>query len=292
MPTLRQFRYLMALSQTENIGRAAELCNVSAPALSEQIKAIEDELGVALFERRTSGCVATPAGSDVATRAAKILAATRDLCAAGGSYREPLVGRLSIGIITTIATYLLPKVLPLLNREFPELKFVVCEAQTDELNAKLHAGELDCAVLATAPETNDLVARNLFVDEFVLVLPPGEAATDDASAIIDANQLYLLSDGHCFRDQALEVCGSRVEQATDLFGAASLGALAALVAGGLGQTLLPRLAVEHETAGLDVQLVEFPKPVPSRTVKLTWRRTSPRKADFEALEDVIQRACG
>jgi len=289
MITLRQLRYLAALARHRHFGRAAEDCSVTQPALSMQIRDMEREIGAALVERRPGEIVLTDIGIDVAQRAERILAATRDLVEFA-RHRDLLSGRLRLGIIPTLAPYVLPRVLPRLQVLHPQLRLEVRETQTKLLLEELTAGTLDCVMLALPVDGTDVETLPLFGDPFLLAVPasdPRPARRQVTVADVDQSRLILLEEGHCLRDQALAFCAtSRHDQPAGL-GATSLATVMQMVANGYGVTLVPEVAVDAELHDPRVKLLRFAEPEPTRTVGLVWRRTSPRRKDFEALGKII-----
>ncbi|HEX5509433.1 MAG TPA: LysR substrate-binding domain-containing protein [Pseudolabrys sp.] len=297
MITLRQLRYLASLARTRHFGHAAAECAVTQPALSMQVRELERELGVELIERRPGDIALTEAGVGVTQRAEHILAATRDLVDFA-RHRDLLTGSLRLGIIPTLAPYILPRVLPRLQKSYPELWLDVRETQTRTLVEELTAGGLDVIMLALPVESTDLETLALFDDAFLLAVPAtdtlhGRVSVDD----VDQRRLILLEEGHCLRDQALAFCAAPRRDVAASLGAASLGATSLttvmqIVANGYGITLLPHIAVDVEARDERVKLLRFTEPTPGRTIGLAWRRTSPRRRDFEALGDIVRKAVG
>jgi LysR family hydrogen peroxide-inducible transcriptional activator len=295
MISLRQLRYLAALAEHRHFGRAAEACAVSQPALSMQIRDLEEELGVTLVERRPGETVLTDIGGELARRAGRVLAATRDLEEFARHHGRVLSGRLQLGIIPSLAPYVLPQILPALQRRFPELRIEVRETQTKPLLDELVRGALDAVMLALPVDEHDIETRALFDDAFLLAVPTGEGEAYGGRVTpdeIDQSRLILLEEGHCLRDQALAYCaGARPHTAVGL-GASSLATVMQMVANGYGITLVPKVAVDVEVRDERVRLVRFAEPEPGRTVGLAWRRTSPRKADFVALGEIVSETLG
>jgi LysR family hydrogen peroxide-inducible transcriptional activator len=292
MITLKQLRYLSALSHHGHFGKAAQACAVTQPALSMQIQELEAELGVPLVERRPGAAVLTDIGGEVARRAERVLAATRDLADFARHRGRLLTGRMQLGVIPSIAPYVLPKVLPVLQRRHPDLRIELRETQTHVLVEELHRGALDVIMLALPVDDAEVETMPLFDDPFLLAVP----ATDNRPETmrvsehdIDTKRLILLEEGHCLRDQALALCARSHDVA---LGATSLATVMQMVANGYGVTLLPRVAVDVELRDERVKLLRFTEPVPGRTVGLAWRRTSPRKADFLALGHLITETLG
>ena len=290
MITLRQLRYLTSLARHRHFGRAAEDCAVTQPALSMQIRDLEREIGADLVERRPNEIVFTETGSEVAQRAEHILAATRDLVDFA-RHRDVLSGQLRLGIIPTLAPYVLPRMLPRLQARYPRLHLDVRETQTKVLIEELARGALDAVMLALPVEGADIEILPLFDDAFLLAVPNGDARPARsvvAAADVDQSRLILLEEGHCLRDQALAFCAApRRDQPAGL-GATSLATVMQMVANGYGVTLLPEVAVEVEARDRRVKLLRFAEPRPGRRIGLVWRRTSPRKKDFQALGDIVE----
>jgi LysR family transcriptional regulator, hydrogen peroxide-inducible genes activator len=295
MVSLRQLRYLEALAEHRHFGRAADACSVSQPALSMQIRDLERALGVTLVERRPGGVALTEIGGELARRAGRVLVATRDLEEFARHHGRVLSGRLQLGIIPSLGPYVLPQILPVLQRRFPELRIEVRETQTKPLIDELIRGALDAVMLALPVEEPDIETLALFDDTFLLAVPAGEGKPYPARVTpqeIDQSRLILLEEGHCLRDQALAYCaGARPHTAMGL-GASSLATVMQMVANGYGITLVPKVAVEVEVRDYRVKLVRFAAPEPGRTVGLAWRRTSPRKADFVALGALVSETLG
>jgi LysR family hydrogen peroxide-inducible transcriptional activator len=293
MITLKQLRYLSALSHHRHFGKAAKACAVTQPALSMQIQEMEAELGVPLVERRPGDVALTDIGAEVAQRAERVLASTRDLADFALHRCRLLTGRLQIGVIPSIAPYVLPKILPVLQRRYPELRVELRETQTLVLLEELHRGALDVVLLALPADDAEIETIRLFDDPFLLAVPATDNRAETARVNvddIDMQRLLLLEEGHCLRDQALAFCSSSRRDVS--LGATSLATVMQMVANGYGITLLPRVAVDVELRDERVKLLRFVEPAPGRTVGLAWRRTSPRKADFVALGRLITETLG
>lgn len=294
MITLRQLRYLTSLARYKHFGRAAEDCSVSQPALSMQVRELEREIGTELVERRPNEIAFTATGVEVAERAEHILAATRDLVEFA-RHRDILTGTLKLGIIPTLAPYILPRVLPKLQAMYPRLRLEVRETQTKMLLQELVRGELDSVMLALPVEGADIETLRLFDDPFLLAVPaaderPLRGRVDIAD--VDQGRLILLEEGHCLRDQALTFCATPRSDAPAGLGATSLATVMQMVANGYGVTLLPEVAAETEVRDDRVKLLRFSEPQPARTIGLAWRRTSPRRKDFAAVGDIVTKALG
>ena len=288
--TLRQLEYFKALAEQRNFGRAAALCNVSQPALSVQVRALEEAAGGRLVERLSRDVVLTPLGREVLEQAHRVLEAARGLDHvvrdAGGSGRH-----LALGLIPTIAPYLLPGVLAALRAENLSLEVNVREAKTAVLIEELGQGTLDAAVMALPSGTSGLREVPLFDDRFLLAGSESRLARAKAVHPLDVapNQLLLLEDGHCLTDQALEVCGRERDAPGLNLGASSLGTLSQLVAAGFGLTLMPELAALSESRGApDLRLRRFPAPEPARRIGLVHRRTTPAAGLIDRLARVLR----
>jgi LysR family transcriptional regulator, hydrogen peroxide-inducible genes activator len=289
MMTLRQLRYLTSLARHRHFGRAADECSVTQPALSMQLKQLEREIGAELVERRPGAIVLTEIGIEVAKQAEHILAASRDLVDFT-RHRDLLSGQLALGIIPTLAPYVLPRVLPRLQKDYPRLRLEVRETQTKVLLEELARGELDCVMLALPAESADVETLPLFTDPFLLAVPavdPRPARMRVGAEDVDRSRLILLEEGHCLRDQALAFCATNRHDAPAGLGATSLATVMQMVANGFGVTLLPQVAVDAELHDPRVKLLRFSKPEPVRAIGLAWRRTSPRKQDFKALGKIV-----
>ena len=289
MVTLRQLRYLEALADTLHFGHAAEACAVTQPALSMQIKELEDELQVSLIERRKSGIELTEQGEEIVRRGRTILASVRDLLDYAKHREKLLTGGLKLGAIPSIAPYLLPTALPELQRRFPDLTLHLRETITETLVRELVSGELDVILIALPIVEPEIETLHLFDDKFVLTAPATKGKRAKASDMLAHERLLLLEEGHCLRDQALSFCRQVTPEARETFGASSLSTIVQMVAHGYGITLLPEMAVESEVhRRADIRLVRFPAPEPKREIGLAWRKTSPRKADFHALAALLK----
>jgi LysR family transcriptional regulator, hydrogen peroxide-inducible genes activator len=296
MITLRQLRYLSALAKHGHFGRAAEACAVTQPALSMQIRDLEQILGVAVVERRPGEVMLTDIGREIARRGEEVLTASRDLVDFARHRSGLLTGRLMLGVIPSLAPYLLPRILPLLQAKFPELRLELRETQTSQLVEDIKSGALDAAMLALPVGEPDIDAIALFEDLFLLAVPAGDprpATARVAAEDIDQSRLILLEDGHCLRDQALAFCATAARRrsagaGSTAFGASSLTTVMQMVANGYGVTLIPQIAADVERRDERVKLLRLQNPQPGRSIGLVFRRTSPRKADFAALGEVVK----
>ena len=293
MITLRQLRYLDALAQYRHFGRAADACAVTQPALSMQIRDLEKLLEVDLVERRPGDVALTEIGVEVARRGERILAASRDLVDFARHRRRILSGRLKLGIIPSMAPYLLPKVLPVLQMRHPDLTVELRETQTKVLMEELAGGDLDAVMVALPVVDAEIETIRLFDDAFLLAVPAEDPLPETARVSarqIDQQRLILLEEGHCLRDQALAYCATARHEMPLSLGATSLATVMQMVASGYGVTLVPEVAVDVEVRDQRVKLLRFTPPEPGRTIGLAWRRTSPRKVDFVALGQIVVEA--
>ena len=259
-----------------------------------QVRELEREIGAELVERRPGEIALTDTGLEVAERAERILVATRDLIDFA-RHRDLLSGPLKLGIIPTLAPYVLPRLLPRLQSRHPRLRLEVRETQTRVLLGELARGELDCVMLALPAEGADVDTLKLFDDTFLLAvpatdkqLPRGRVGVDD----VDQRRLILLEEGHCLRDQALAFCATARRDVPAGLGATSLATVMQMVANGYGVTLVPEVAADVEVRDNRVRLLRFAEPEPVRTIGLAWRRTSPRRKDFEALATIVVETIG
>lgn len=285
---LRDLEYFMAVVETGHFGRAAEMCHVSQPTLSTQIRKLEDELGTPLLERTSRRVVLTGVGREVAKQAKLVLAQVAQLKATATAVQGLLSGPLRLGAFPTLGPYILPDLMPLLREHAPDLKPYLIEEKTAELLTRLRDGRLDAALLALPLDADDLKIAPLFREPFVAALPLNHPLARkrqlDVHSLAD-QELLLLEDGHCFREQALEIC-RRVGAGEEEFNATSLETLRHMVAAGMGITLLPALATRENSAQL--ALVPFKSPAPERTIALVWRRGSAGTPTLEALARLIR----
>src|SRR3954469_12765887 len=288
---LKDLRYLVALADTKHFGRAAERSFVSQPTLSAQLKKLEEYLGVQLIERAPKRVQLTPAGEEIVGRARRILDASEEIVELAKGHRDPLAGRLKLALLPTIGPYLLPQVAPRLRKSLPRLELMLYEYQTGPMLEKLHSGEIDVGILALPVPMDGLESRELYREPFTVALPAGhKLAQRNTIRIGDLSHetLLLLEDGHCLRDQALEVCAVASMHEKQDFRATSLETLRQMVAAGVGVTLLPELAARGAYGNArGVAIRPFAKPVPTRTIGAIWRKTSARRAVILELAQVI-----
>jgi LysR family hydrogen peroxide-inducible transcriptional activator len=293
---LKDLKYLVALADTGHFGKAAERTFVSQPTLSVQLKKLEEFLGVKLVERQPKNVQLTEVGRQIVVRARRMLDESDEIVALARSNTDPFAGKLKVALIPTIGPYLLPRVMQKIRKAVPHLGLMLYEYQTEELLKRLRDGEIDLGIVALPVPQDGLETRTLYEEAFTVALPnhhPLAAKSTIKVQDLKGQTLLLLEDGHCLRDQALEVC-SRVDvrEAED-FRATSLETLRQMVVAGLGVTLLPELAVESpfgSQRGLTIR--QFSKPAPSRTVGAVWRKSTTREAAIAAVCDVMAGAVG
>ena len=282
--TLKHLRYFDALARQRHFGRAAEASAISQPALSLQVKELEQILGAPLVERGARQIRLTALGEDVALRARDVLRAADEIAALPRAASDPLAGRLRLGVIPTIAPYLLPKFIHRLALSFPGLDLRPREAVTSKLVRDLIEGRLDLALVALPVSEPSLVEYPLFDEEFLLVRPRQQA--DQPVPTLDALRqmpLLLLEEGHCFREQAISFCKLPPSLTGEIMEGSSLSTLVQMVGAGIGVTLIPAMAAAVETGSADVVLSALPDPRPSRSIGLVWRRSNPLAAQLETL---------
>lgn len=286
--TLKQLRYFDAVARARHFGRAAEACAVSQPALSMQIKELEETLEATLIDRGARQVGLTRFGEAVADRARDILRSVDELRDLARASQDRLVGRLRIGVIPTVAPYLLPRVIANLTRMHPDLEIHIRETVTPQLIRELGDGSLDTAIVALPVSEAMLTEVALFEESFLLVRPGSEAqAPVPSSDALREMRLLLLEEGHCFRDQALSFCNLQSGPPREVLDASSLSTLVQMVNAGIGVTLIPEMAVAVETRSADVSIARFGDPQPSRTIGMVWRKTSPLNAQLAEIADGI-----
>ena len=280
---LRDLRYLVAVAEHRHFGRAAESCFVSQPTLSTQLKKLEETLGVVLFERSNRRVMLTPEGEQIVQQTQRILVEVNSLTALSEQLRDPMGGDLRVGIIPTMAPYLLPKVLVPLRQAFPNLRIQLTEGQTVNISRMLKHGELDATLLALPLGEENVEEIALFDEPFVLAVPAAHPKADLAYVTCDdleGEEVLLLEDGHCFRDQALEVCQTHRGVESKSYSATSLETLRQLVSAGVGVTLIPQLAIpQNRNVDDNVSYIPFAaggSDQPMRTLGICWRTTATR----------------
>ena len=293
LTSLKQLQYLVALSEHLSFTRAAEACFVTQSTLSAGVKELEDALGVRLVERDRQSVIMTAIGLEVAQRARTVLAAAQDLVEAAGAAAEPMTGLIRLGVIPTIAPFLLPQAVQSLTARFPKLKLALREDLTANLLTRLAEGKIDFALIALPYDTTNHVVEPLFDDELWIVARKGDlngtAKRVDLTTTL-ADRLLLLEEGHCLRNQVLYACGGRAGRSQQSIEATSLLTLVQMIESGLGVGLVPEMAVTRGLADSPA-LVARPltPPAPKRTIALAARRSSPRREEFQALAEAIRR---
>lgn len=289
---LRDLKYLVALADHRHFGRAATACFISQPTLSTQIRKLEEELGVALVERAPRRVMLTPAGRDAAERARRIVADVEEMREAARRSQNPEAGTVRLGIFPTLGPYLLPHVVQQVRARFPQLELLLVEEKTEVILRQLREGRLDAGVLALPLHDDQLHLEFLFEEPFLLAVPETHALASAKSLTMQDlahESLLLLEDGHCLRDQALDVCHLAGAGEKSGFRATSLETLRQMVAANVGITLLPVLSVKPPVASSqDVHLLPFDAPAPSRRIAMVWRRSSAMSEFLEKLADVFR----
>jgi LysR family hydrogen peroxide-inducible transcriptional activator len=289
MLTLRQMRYFDALATTRHFGRAAELVHISQPALSAQIMEMEEYLGARLVERTRQNTILTPKGEEVLHHVRLILHQVDVLEQTARKGGGTLEGLIRIGIIPTVAPYLVPQFIPHLRRTYPDVEVELREAVTDRLMADLSTGKLDAVIAALPLEIDGIQTRPLFADRFFMAV--AENGDDVLMSPlteheVNVDRLLLLEEGHCLRDQALAVCSTNKRSLIN-FGATSMATLLQMVSHDMGMTLIPEMAIATETSRNSIRIVPFADPQPSREIGLVWRRSNHRGKEMEALAEAI-----
>ncbi len=291
-PSLRQLECVVAVAEHLNFRRAAEACFITQPALSAQLQQLENVLGLKLFERDRRRVLPTPAGAALVARARRALEEIDAFVDAARVFKEPLAGPLRLGVIPTVAPYVLPIAVPRFHKAFPRLKLFLREAQTAQLVELVRNGRLDLLLLALEADLGDLESVPIYEDPFVVAAPHDHPLARKAAVQerdLSESEVLLLEDGHCLRDQVLTLCKSVRANEVDDFRATSLNTLVRMVVGGIGITLLPSIAVPAEVHGQDrIALLPFARGAFSRTIGIAWRRSSPRKQEFALLADVMR----
>jgi LysR family hydrogen peroxide-inducible transcriptional activator len=287
--TLKQLRYFEALADQRHFGRAAAVCAISQPALSVQIKELEEHLGTALFERTARQVRLTRFGEDFAPRVRDILRAVDELGDFARASRAAFMGRFRIGVIPTIAPYLLPTLIGNLNKSHPGLDLHIRETLTPKLVEELAKGHLDTAIVALPVSEATFTEVSLFSEDFVLVRPQSHAAypMPDAAALQDM-RLLLLEEGHCFRDQALAFCNTPAALARNGLDGSSLSTLVQMVGAGIGVTMIPEMAMRVETRSAAVSCTAFSGAQPGRTIGMIWRKSTPLAAELSEIAEVVR----
>ena len=289
---LRDLKYLVALADHKHFGRAAAACYVSQPTLSTQIKKLEDELGVPLVERAPRKVMLTPAGRDAAERARRIVAEVEQMKEAARRSQDPEAGTVRLGMFPTLGPYLLPHVVPRIRARFPHLELLLVEEKSDVLLSRLREGKLDAGLLALPVADDQLHTEFLFEEPFLLAVPESHPLAQRGSltlAELSHQQLLLLEDGHCLREQALDVCRLSGANEKSEFRATSLETLRQMVAADVGITLLPTLAVKPPVArSPNIHLLGFSDSHPSRRIAMVWRKSSAMSGFLQVFAQVFR----
>lgn len=295
LPTVKQLQYLVALRRFGHFGKAADACFVTQSTLSAGLRELETLLGVTLVERTRRVVRFTALGEKIADKAMRVLRETEELAEMARAQGRPLHGELRMGVIPTIAPFLLPTMLPRLREQWPELKLYLREETSSAACDALHRGQLDCVLLALPFACGEVDSTPLFDDPLFVAYPHGEApgAASIEAADIDEKRLLLLEDGHCLKDHALSACNRPELRAHAAMMGTSLHTLVQMVDNGLGLTFVPGLAIEAGVlAGTDVDVKPLRSDHPYRRIALIWRRSSPRESEFRMLADSLRRISG
>jgi LysR family hydrogen peroxide-inducible transcriptional activator len=291
LPTLKQLKYLCAVAEYQHFGHAAKACHVSQSTLSAGIQELEDTLEVSLVERNNRAVILTTLGREIVQRSQDILVSVDDLVAMCEASGEPFSGKLRLGVIPTIAPFLLPKMLRQLRQSHPEFKLYIREDLSEPLIDALHNGELDILLLALPFPADNVDTMELFDDPFYVAAPTGHPLLSRETlktADLKDQDLLLLEDGHCLREHALEACKLRDAQVSVPYQATSLSTIVQMVANGIGVTLLPEMAVDADiVAGTDLEVRPFSQAGVARQIGLMWRKKTPRQREFRLLGDFI-----
>lgn len=287
--TLRQLRYFDSLARHLHFGRAAEACSISQPALSLQIKELEAAAGTSLVERGSRTLRLTAVGEDFVLKAREVLVAVDELEDLMRASKGPLAGRFRLGVIPTVAPYLLPATITALTARFPEIDLELRESVTRSLVADLVDSRLDAAIVALPISEPALQEFALFKEDFVLVRPLQDAEKPVPSPdMLKSMRLLLLEEGHCFRDQALSFCEITKAQPRQLMEGSSLSTLVQMVGAGMGVTLIPEMAVSLETRSANVSVATFDPPRPNRTIGMVWRKSNPLAAQLMQVGAIVR----
>lgn len=281
---LRDLQYLIAVADLRNFSQAANQCCVSQPTLSSQIRKLEDTLGITVFERSNKRVMPTETGEQIIALARRILREVDAMHDVAQSAHDPLAGKFRLGAFPTLSTYIFPSLVPKITAVLPQLKLVLVEEKTQALLDRLKRGELDAALLALPVHDEQLAVKTLFDDDFFLAVPPQHPLAKKKiveQTDLASNTLLLLEEGHCLRDQALEVCHRAGLEEEQDFRATSLETLRQMVKAGTGITFMPKIAIHPNETG--ICYIPFKKPAPYRTIGLVWRKTSARTAVIEKL---------
>tara|TARA_R110000868_G_scaffold189695_2_gene433101 strand:+ start:148385 stop:149260 length:876 start_codon:yes stop_codon:yes gene_type:complete len=285
---LRDLQYFISVAEHNHFGKAAKASFVSQPALSMQLKKLEEELGVELFERTNKSVMITPVGKEILVRAKSILQTSKEIKEVALTYQDPFAGPLKLGAFPTLAPYYLPKIIPHISKLHKDLRLFLIEEKTDILIEQLTNGDIDAAFLALPVQNENLECIELFSDEFYLATASNHSYANKKSLSLNdlkGDCLLLLKDGHCLRNQALDVCSLTGMCVQQDFQATSLETLRQMVANNIGMTLMPKIAMQKNDG---LSYIKFSQNPPSRKIGLFFRKTSPRKACIESIAKIIK----
>ncbi len=290
LPTFRQLQYLAALADRGSFSGAAQACHITQSTLSSGIKELETLLRQTLIDRSHKGARLTPFGEDVLARARSLIMGAEDIVSRARARQAPLSGPLRLGIIPTLAPYLLPRLLPGLRARFPALELQLHEDLSDRIAARLNNGALDAVLLAFPFEMNGVETHIMFSESFMLACPEGRfpGKTSVTAADLEGEELLLLEDGHCLRDHALAACRLRSHAGQKAFSATSLPTLIQMVRHGYGVTLLPEMAADRASLPAGIDILPFKSTAPGRNIGLAWRKGSPRAGEFRLLGQAME----
>lgn len=288
--TLRQLQYAQAIAEEGHFGRAASRCHVTQPALSQQVKLLEDRCKAPLFDRMGKTVTLTPFGREFLAHAARVLNAATDLETFADMSAGHPARPLRFGLIPTVAPYLLPEILPALSDELPETQFSVSEGKTDRLVSALADGDIDLALIGTEVDRSNLVSSPLFADPFVLATRRGTTLPDPVNLTnLPRDKFLLLEEGHCLRDQMVDACALKPDLQGRTFAATSLTTILELVANGYGVTLLPAISLKREEHNRRIEFHTLQAPGAARILRLAWRANSPYETLFRAIAGIVMR---
>jgi LysR family hydrogen peroxide-inducible transcriptional activator len=286
---LRDLRYVAAIADTRNFSEAAKLCHVSQPTLSAQVKKLEEWLGVTVFERNNKSVLPTESGLEIIACARRAIAEADLIKELADASKNPLAGRFRLGTFPTLAPYYLPRVMPFVREIFPKLTLILVEEKTTELLRQLKEGRIDAALLALPVNEDSLEVAEIYEDPFLLAVPsthPLAGADSVTIAELLSQPVMLLEEGHCLREQALEVCTRAGSQEMQGFRATSLETLREMVKAGTGTTLMPQTAIRKGERG--IAYLPFSDSEPKRTIALVWRKTTARRALMEKMVELLK----
>lgn len=290
---LREMSYLVAVANLHNFSKAAEHCNVSQPTLSTQIKKMEEWLGVKIFERNNKRVMITEKGQDIIQSAKKILQEVERIKEIAECSHSPFAGKFRLGAFPTLSTYIFPSIVPQIKKLMPELRLILIEDKTSILIESLHNGEIDAALFALPVHDDSFKVKQLFNDRFFLAVPPDHPLAEHTEISVEAltsYRLLLLEEGHCLRDNALEICQQYDIAEEQDFRATGLETLRQMVKAGTGITLMPEVAINKRETG--IHYIPFTEPTPFRSIGLAYRKTSTKKEIIQKLEELLKNFSG